>query len=644
MKKLLALTLALVMLFSLTACQLFAPSDDNCTTGHVDDDGDEKCDRCGADVPKDPDDDQKDSDAYLAPTISEAIAAQLESASSMKIDFSVSFDYSYDGYEEEYTGNPDDAVTDFDDWVIEEYKDQDKMDLDASIVLSKTESGFNMMITMTVAKLVEDEDGNSKTEEMTQTLYVIDGSAYAYDEDLGAYVENMIPSLDGLMSGANTPAAITEMISSMLAQLEIPKEEQDALLAEVGTIITGIFEIVDKKGDLNIDFKPYLDELFTYVKELDLSVKTLESFIDDVLHLVDEELCIADILDKAKSLASLTVGEAMTELDTWLTENYETTIQGVYDTIVADERIEQLVRTYMGMLGVPEGEEPIDEEDIQAFLDELKAIKVDEFIAAYVSPDVVLYDFIMSLVSSMGGEEAPEPEFNPNSPEGTMPLSDELGGEDEPSYPPINTLFGVIEDYLDNTLQYVDNDINYFFYNLKEALAGIKINTLSTSSNIAFTETFALSELSFGAKIDIETEYPYGFDNSKTEYTAFKLDYAFTISNISDSTVEISLPENSKVIFGIFNIEEIFSSEDGMYELELYWPYEDEDGKFVVEGELYVPDMYIDISMEMPTEKQDVYTFDYTFMPNDSNTPITGKLFITFDYEAMSYSVEFEKK
>ena len=629
-KRIIALLLALVMVFSFAACNLPAPDGNDCTESHIDEDGDEKCDRCGADVPA-KDNGDEDKDAYLAPTISEAIEAQLNAATSMKVDFVLNVDVVDDGYSYDYDDKGE--------VVIYENDNKTKMDFAFSIVLSKTESGFNAMLNATGTNHLTTDD-DDKTREAS--LYYINGSIYTYDEDLGAYVETMIPSFDALMSAPSVPAAMSELISALLAELEISEDDMAAAMAEVGKLITEIFDIENFKGELNVDYKPYFDELFKYVEEINLETKTLKSLIDDVLDLVDEELSVDGILAEVKRIAGLTVGEAMTELDAWLTENYETTIQGIYDTIVADERVEQLVRMYLESMS--EEGAPVTDEDVKAFLDELKAVKVDEFIAASIDTEAVLYDVIMSLVSSMGGEEAPEPEFNPNSPEGTMPLSDELGGEDEPSYPPINTLFGAIEDYLALTLSEVEADMGPIFTSIKELCAGITVNAYSTGVSIGFTDSYALEELGFNAKLDVATELPFEMDPTKTEKVAVKVDYSFTISSISSSAVEITLPEESKVIFGFFNIEEMFSDEDGMYELELYWPYEDENGKFLVEGELYVPDMYIDISMEMPTEKQDVYTFNYTFMPNDSNTPITGKLFITFDYEALSYSVEFERK
>ena len=630
-KRIIALLLALVMLFSFAACN--TPEGDPCENGHVDTDGDKKCDRCQEDMPDD-DGDGGDGgdDSYLAPTISEAIWAQLEAANSMKIDFSCSFDVSYDGYKDYYDEN--------DQLVIEKSDDADKMELGLSLVLSKTETGFNAMITITTTEYEKDEDGVLTPEKNTESAYIIDGSAYSYDEDLGAYVESMMPSIDGIMSEASIPAALTEMLSELLAELEISDADVEAIKAELGTAITAIFEIVDKKGDFNINFKTYLDELFAYVDEIDVETKTLESLIDDALHLVDEELSVENILDEIKSFASLTVSEALTELDAWLTENHETTLQGIYDTIVTDERVEQIVRFYLESMGSESGE-PITEDDVQAFLDELKAVKVDEFIAAYVDTDMVLYDLVMSLVSSMGGaEEAPsQPGSNPNSP-GIVPMSDELEDTDEPAYPPINTLFGAIEDFLDLTLAEFEAELDVpVFTNIKNTLAGITVNELSTSSTINFTDSFALSELSFGIKVDVATEYPYELDDTKTEKTAAKLDYSFKISSISDSTVEIALPEDSTTVYAIWNIEEFFHDEAGMYDLELYWPKDvDGDGAFTLDGELFVEDYSgIDISMAMPTGRQDTYVFDYV----NYNSYSTGKVSITFDYESYTYAVQF---
>lgn len=627
-KRIIALLLALVMLFSFAACN--TPEGDPCENGHVDADGDKKCDRCQEDMPDDDDGDgdgDGGDDSYLAPTISEAIWAQLQAASSVKIDFSFSFESVYDGYDYDYDENEN--------LVIEKSDDVDKMDVKMSMVLSKAESGFNAMITLTATEYQEDENGNLTPDKDTETVYIIDGSGYSYDEDLGAYVESMMPT-EAALAGSGVPTAISEMLSELLAELEISDADVEAIKAELGAAITAIFEIVDKKGDFNINFKTYLDELFAYVDEIDVETKTLESLIDDALHLVDEELSVENILNKVKSFASLTVAEALAELDAWLTENYETTLQGIYDTVVADERVELLVRFYLQAMGSESGE-PVTDADVKAFLDELKAVKVDEFIAAYVDTDTVLYDLVMSLISSMGGAEgAPsQPGNNPN-----VPMSDELEGTDEPDYPPINTLFGAIADFLDLTLAEFEAEIgNPIFTTIKESISGITINTLMTESTINFTDGFALDELSFGTKADIVAEFPYALDDTKTEKTAFKFDYSFKISNISDSPVEITLPAGTKTVFGIFNSAEFFRCEDGVYDLELYWPKDaDGDGVFTLNGELFVEDYSsIAISMVMPTARQNTYVFDYV----NYNNYTMGKLSITFDYESFTYAVQF---
>ncbi len=644
MKKLLALLLAMAMLFCLTACS-FVPSTDDCKDGHVDSDGDEKCDVCKKDMPNDDGDDGGDGndgnggdgdDSYLAPTISEAIAAQLEAAKSMKIDFSFSFESVYDGYTDYEDENGD--------TVIEKEDDIDKIDVAFSIVLSKTELGLNAKITLTETEYEDDEDGNLTPDVMTDTIYLIDGSLYNFDDDLEAYVETMIPSLDGIMSGASVSTIIVEMASALFEELEISEEDREALIAEIGKAITAIFEIIDKKGDFNLDFKPYLDDLFAYVEKIDVETMTLEALIDDALALVDEELTIAALLDKVKSLASLTVAEALTELDAWLTENYETTLQGIYDEIVADEKVEQLVRMYLEMMGTESGE-PIADGDVKAFLDELKAVKIDEFIAAYVNPDMVLYDLIMTFVSSMGGSTEPAPEPNPNNPGDSYDDDGGMGGivfvsdglmDEEPSYPPINTLFGVIADCLDLTLAEVEEDMGTpFFTSIKEACAAIKINALNTSSSISFTDGFALSELALSAKLDIDAEYAYGLDETKTEKLSFNFDYSFKISDISDSAVEITLPASAKVVFGIFNIEQYFTNDEG-YSLQLYYfSSKEEEGEFVLDGVLNSMRYYL--TMKMPTERQDTYVFDYV----NYSDYTTGKLSITFDYESFTYEVEF---
>ena len=635
MKKLTAFLLALVMFFSLTSCS-FPFLGDPCGGDHVDDDGDLICDVCGSDIdPEDPDDNKDtanpDEDSYLAPTISEAIMAQLEEAGSMTIDMVLSLE-NYDSY---YSYSLDDGSNDkVTDW--EKYETLVKGDVTVSLTLSKTDKGFDAMIYV---KSVDTSEEEPDVEE--ESYYLIDGSAYYWDYDLDCYVEVILPGFDSLMRGnfEAIPAALAGAITQLMDGFELPEEERKALEDSIGVIITGLFEIKNFEGALNVNYKTYFDDFCDYVNGIDSSTKTLESLVDDALHLVDEELSFAEIIGELERIAKLTLSDGLAELDAWLTEEYDTTIQGIYDEVVADARVEQIVRMYLEMMGAPGGEDPITDEDVQEFLAELKAVNVLEFIKSYYPEPkaVTVYDALVPILETFIGSSKGEAEDT------------ELLAAEDSDIPPVNTLFGAIKDFFAMTVTEAVEEYGMpdFIASIKETLAGIKVNALSTSASISFSDSFSIVELNIGAKIDVEIETPTDFDETLYTENDDKIDFSLKISAISKDTVKIELPEGSDTVFGIWGSDNFFSDEDDFfYSLRFVSP-DDEDissGVYVLRGEVYSPDGCIEMETVIPFSafKQETYIFSYTYYAfMDYSTYTTGTLSMTFDYEAFTYKINF---
>ena len=630
MKKLTAFLLALVMLFSLTSCSLSFLGDP-CGGDHVDDDGDLICDVCGSDIdPEDPDDNKDtvnpDEDSYLAPTISEAIMAQLEEAGSMTIDI----DLSLENYYTYYRGN---GTTDkIENW--EKYDSYVKGDVTVSLTLSKTYKGFDAMIYV---KSVDTSEEEPDVEE--ESYYLIDGSAYYWDYDLDRYVEVILPGFDSLMRGnfEAIPTLLAGAITTFMDGFELPEEERKALEDSIGVIITELFEIKNFEGALNVNYKTYFDDFCDYVNGIDSSTKTLESLVDDALHLVDEELSFAEIIGELERIAKLTLSDGLAELDAWLTEEYDTTIQGIYDEVVADARIEQIVRMYLEMMGAPGGEDPITDEDVQEFLAELRAVNVLDFIKSYY-PDpaaVTVYDALVPILETFMGSSKGEAEDT------------ELLAAKDSDIPPVNTLFGAIKDFFAMTVTEAVEEYGMpdFIASIKETLAGIKVNALSTSASISFSDSFSIVELNIGAKIDVETEAPTDFDETLCTENDVKVDFSLKISAISKDTVKIELPEGSDTVFGIWDSASFFFDEDDFYySLRFNSPEDISSGVYVLRGEVYSPDGCIEMETLIPFSafKQETYIFSYTYYAfMDYSTYTTGTLSMTFDYETFTYKINF---
>lgn len=577
MKKLLILLLALIMVFSFAACK----KDKECET-HVDSDFNGKCDVCEADVDLPNPDDGKGNNAPVVDTaavLSNAVFAQLKEAKSAKIELEMSLENATSYWEDETT------KTD------ESYGRR----VNTTIIVSDSENGFVAKMTSTITSIADDSEEYSYTEE----TYVIDGYVYDY------YADTNILERTG--SSVNVDD-IEEAISTLLDGVEISETDKQAALKTIGDFVVEKFKVENGKGSVSVDLKPVYDDLKAYITALDLENDKLSKVVDDALALIDPTLTSASLLAELERVSGLTVNQAIAELDAWLTTNHNTTLQGLYDTIVNDPNvvtvIENLLREQYG--SDYEGLEEAIADDIA----EMQSSKIADFITEMELGDVVIYDLIIS----------------------ALPATDPDGNEI--SYPTSEEFFDAIEATLALTLgEFEENMGMPIFTMLKSTLGGIEINALNGKLDLGFDSLYKLQTVGAQFNLDMTNTMPSEMVEGKEDAYTVKLGLKLTVSEISSTEVAVSLPEDALMMPSF--IESDLYNDNEMYGA-LYVGH-DEDG-FWLHLPIYVDGntIYVNVTMmetldykdgilTVPSELLDI-SFGGVRLDHDLNTDLTVKI------------------
>jgi hypothetical protein len=324
MKKLLSLLLVFIMVFSLIACDKNKGDDDN------DDDGESSSVITPGGNPGDGD----GVDKTEGLTLSKAFLEQFKSVASFKIDL----DFSMKG--------------DADDWY---YTDSSKTEIDNAAGYTEATLDSTMTVGVdangnicvkydAVAKDRDDPTDEMETEANGTILWIVDNVIYAYDSSYGMYLRTDIVADEKI-------AQMTQMVVAMLDGVSFSQDETDAVLKELGFIVLKTFDIKNNKGSISFDAKEVIDNLKAYINAIDAEKDTLRKLLDDALKLVNKDLTSAALITELEKTANLTVNEAIAEIDKALTAEYNTTLQGIYDTLVNDTRLATILANFTAVRG-----------------------------------------------------------------------------------------------------------------------------------------------------------------------------------------------------------------------------------------------------------------------------------------------------
>ena len=511
MKRLLALLLVLVMLATMLVACKGDGNDDNNGDGDgtpcakcVDADLNGKCDVCGADVPL--------ADAGLA--MMQAITAQLKAAKSMKLTV-------------ESDAMTNDCITDGNPNGYY-YRFKTKTEL----LISIDENGFDLRADYMM-------DGLNKSGEITSSesgtlFYLIDDVFYAWDDD-----SNVYRSIDlsqgnpeyGMTTMLNIVVAIYKEVKTALLGISMTEEQQKT----IGNALIELLSITGTKGGIKLDIKAYHDKFETYVDALDPETKTVGALLDDMLALVDKELTAEALLDKLAETADLTVWEAVQKIDAWLAEDFNTSLQAIYDKLAATDTFQALLAIYTN----PESD------TYQAIL----TFRIADIKDAPVGA-TTLYDLVMSLIMGIAGRpEAPDDlEATPYSGEGAI----------KPGYATLEEVIALIKtDVLPMTLaelaemtEIAEDVLDY----AKDWCDSLTVNECYLAADVTFKGAFLVDTLTVCGTFDAmwvdrgmignweEGQEPEYSEWSQTAY--YDVSATLTLSDISTEVVTITPPAN----------------------------------------------------------------------------------------------------
>lgn len=496
MKKLLLILMALLLTFSLIACgdDETTPTESSPSTEdkldcavHFDANADGKCDNCG---------EATETKADSVGTIlADAIVKQFGEAESLTLEVDLNVNLSSNSWSDADTNEETyfDGVAKF------------------IITAVKTENGCNLKIDADV-KSKEAADDEYKVDGQGTMLYLVDGVVYQYDEDLEQYYSYELDGMD-----EETIAQVEEMFNNIFGGVELPEEEINAVINQLGAAVLTSFNIKENMGSITVDLKPVLDELKAYITAIDPETTTVGDILNDVLGGATYE----DVLLAAEGMLSMTVGEFVEYVNAVLTETYGMNINEFYASIMANEQLQDvLVKVLMAT-----GE--FDEADAKAAVAAYAALEITDMIPAEMM-DVVVYDLIMTMIV---GTDEDGVVYDYDTLEDTIAMAREF-----------------LELTLNEFAEVIELEIP--LEAILQVVEGVEINALNSKLDVKFKGAFQLEYIESASTVDVEVEISVG--EGMTNKASFKASLAIKLSGISTEKVEIKAPTNVVVDEDVF--------------------------------------------------------------------------------------------
>lgn len=513
-KKLIALFLALTMIFAFAACDKDdkTPSGDGgntpCTS-HTDADGNKLCDSCGADLTP-PCTNHTDTNLdnkcdtcgaaveatveNTAVVLASAVKAQLDAAKSFKL--TLTFDQVIT---QKYWDDVDGTPTEF----TETMTTATKM----TYTVSKTETGFNARVDIENTMANGGEDDEPVVE--TSHAYIIDGISYAYDEDVEKYIKQ-----DLEIAEADSLAKLAEGIT-------LTDEEIAELTKSVSEGFVTAFDYENRKGSVTVDIKPYFDSYYTVINGMKENTATVADIYNALLATNGGTATVEALLEKAEELLGMTPLEAYDAIDAWLTENHKTTLQALFVSIVTDPRYPTLVENALKAQGIT------DETAIGEALAEISALKDkvlrDELAAELTEmemTEVTLYELLLLMTAD---------------PEAT----------EEPIA--LNELMAGLELMFEQTVAEARESENPLL-SILESIMPEKVDAFNAKIEVSFNDAFGISAITFNATIDNTSvsESLLGAEHTDSYQTVSKISASFT--DLSAVAIPIEGPAEEDIL------------------------------------------------------------------------------------------------
>lgn len=456
----------------------------------------------------------------------------------------------------------------------------------ATVTLAVTETGVDAKVEAKNSyKMVKDYEDNDYGEEdwndeseSESVSYLIDGYGYEYDEEFGKYVRT--PQTIFEMSEVSSA---TEVLSVLLNNVDFSIADEAQLVGSLAEAFNSVFTFKNNVATQTVDMKKPLEDLIAYVKGVDATTKTLRSLVNDALALVELEggkkLTVEQILTELQATAEATPVEAYDAVDAWLTTNYKTTIQGVYDSVVADEKVATILTNYFTQMGTAQ---ELTGDDLTQFVSEsmnaVKAMNLKEMLTqaiAEMPEGTTIYDLI----------------FMMSGAEGEAMTVEEISAQ--------------VNQILDMTIAQADENLEMAIEDTFANIENIKADVLKTTNEIKFDSAYNVTSCKSEISVDVSTSFPYENDQTKIAYSDVVYTTTTTIVPSATATT-IALPSGAESVVAVWDGEDELG---GIGKLDVYYPSLVED-EFVGNGYVYLTN-YADGGVNY-------YGFDYVVV--DENT------------------------
>ena len=479
MRKTAALLLAVIMLFSFVSCNVGACK-------HTDADGDGVCDKCG---------EKTDPEAIDGAELSAKILSQLEVSQTFKADFKLDFNLFGNIYYEVYGSTEPEMA-----------KTATLNSVSGEVTLTKREGGFDAKFALETEYGVTVNGSAKESKSSHLYAYFIDGVLYTSVDDK-VFVR---------ADEANTEK-INDFFRTLLAGVEFDPDKTAEMAEELARKLIEEMNIKSGNGGIaSFSLKALANDFISYIKRLDMENTTVEKVIDDILALTDKNLTAQTVITELERVCSLTVNEALTELDARLTEEYNTTLQDIYDDIFANEKIVFVIKTALTESGM-------SEEQAQAQINILKTVNIRDFITAADIGHETVYDLIVSAVReiTVGSGAAADV---------ILPTKEEL--------------FAAIREYISLSLGEFEAATGLTVFSSLKAFEDVTVNSLGASLDLDLTDENEIEKLAFVANANFELSYDSSVAG-KTDELEITARAVFNISSIEKTPEDISLPSGS---------------------------------------------------------------------------------------------------
>ena len=535
MKKFLLILLAILLAFSIIACDdenrdnqnpTTSPSgeqtedkdpndnvneDENNTTGSSqngnDDGGDEEV----------PGDNEKPGlQETTGIILTNAVMSQLEEAASLKLEITLDLAINANVWKE------------MDDGTYE------NLEQDASgiaylvLTVAKSDNGYDVKVDSQVkSKLSADSDYTTVFD--GTIYYVVDGVVYEYAKAFDAYLISYAESID--------TEELQAMLAMIIEEIGLTEEQINEALNAIGTMFIEAFQISNNKGSSFVDFKPYANAMLSYLQGIDPETKTIRNVLDDILSLAGEGVTVDVLLQGAEALYQMTLEEFIAYLDAGMQEASGMTLQEAYEYVVNDENVQMLLLSLVyEMVG-----EDATEEDINAMLDMIMSFNIANDIPAEFK-SMTMYEIMVGLMYS--GNDTEE-EVVPPTMEETMAM--------------VNAM-------LDTTLAELEEQFALPITLIIDFANSIEINELSSKLDLSFKGIFEIESIISENKFSITVTMPAGIENENDVIT-LGLTATFKLSSISTTVIKIDEPTDKDYIENIFDVECQIFDEDATVEV-----------------------------------------------------------------------------